>query len=270
MNWKEFKKLSIGNNIRIKSDILTDEYGYSIKPIMYEYGYPVLEISKPEGEILIRNSRGVPFMFDYRDVELELSWNDWPIVYCKKRNNLPKYDCAGPITKLKEAAINYQRMKKSYDEIMKHSKLKPVEVEQNKVKVGDKVIITKNICGHKFEIGEEVEILMDKFSLNKTYIVSRFGKGSLDPKAWCQSISGDEFKIKDSVVEKDKEEPTYSFFLDKHQEKKLDTWMKKQKKVNYGAIGGGLKFTFEPTGLGDIVTVAYNGKKLDLSDVENW
>ena len=40
----------------------------------------------------------------------------------------------------------------------------------------------------------------------------------------------------------------------------------------YGAIGGGLKFTFIPNGIGDscVVTEAITGESIDLTEYDEW
>lgn len=60
------------------------------------------------------------------------------------------------------------------------------------------------------------------------------------------------------------------FTLDTDQVKKLNDWFLKLKKRPEGAIGGGLSYTFIPTGLGVIVKVKYFNEELDLSDYESW
>ena len=60
------------------------------------------------------------------------------------------------------------------------------------------------------------------------------------------------------------------FTLDTSQVEKLNEWYSKLKKRPEGAIGGGLSYTFTPTGLGEIVKVKYFDKELDLSDYESW
>lgn len=37
-----------------------------------------------------------------------------------------------------------------------------------------------------------------------------------------------------------------------------------------GAIGGGLTYSFTPTGLGIIFVVKYGEERLDLTDADNW
>jgi len=60
------------------------------------------------------------------------------------------------------------------------------------------------------------------------------------------------------------------FTLGSDQVKKLNEWYSKLKKQPEGAIGGGLTYSFTPTGLGEIVKIKYFDKELDLSDYENW
>lgn len=60
------------------------------------------------------------------------------------------------------------------------------------------------------------------------------------------------------------------FTLDSEQVKKVSDWFLGLKKRPEGAIGGGLSYTFIPTGLGEIVKVKYFDEELDLSDYENW
>ena len=60
------------------------------------------------------------------------------------------------------------------------------------------------------------------------------------------------------------------FTLDSDQVKKFNEWFLGLKKRNEGAIGGGLSYTFIPTGLGVIVKVKYFDDELDLSDYESW
>lgn len=60
------------------------------------------------------------------------------------------------------------------------------------------------------------------------------------------------------------------FTLGSEQVKKLNEWYSKLKKQPEGAIGGGLTYSFTPTGLGEIVKIKYFDKELDLSDYENW
>lgn len=82
------------------------------------------------------------------------------------------------------------------------------------------------------------------------------------------------------------------FELDDVQQKELNEWLnilqpeivKKQKEIfkedqyvnrespYYGAIGGGLTYTFTPTGLGTFIKVKeyITQKEIDLSHCENW
>jgi hypothetical protein len=61
------------------------------------------------------------------------------------------------------------------------------------------------------------------------------------------------------------------FKLTVEQMKKYKAWFAKLKKEYTGAIGGGIEFIFEPTGIGDIVKVRYLGKhELDLTETDTW
>lgn len=60
------------------------------------------------------------------------------------------------------------------------------------------------------------------------------------------------------------------FTLDSDQVTKLNQWFLGLKKREEGAIGGGLSYTFIPTGLGVVVKVKYFDEELDLSDYESW
>lgn len=60
------------------------------------------------------------------------------------------------------------------------------------------------------------------------------------------------------------------FILNSEQVTKLNEWFLGLKKRYEGAIGGGLSYTFIPTGLGVIVKVKYFDEELDLSDYESW
>lgn len=60
------------------------------------------------------------------------------------------------------------------------------------------------------------------------------------------------------------------FVLDSDQVNKFNKWYNKLKKRPSGAIGGGLTFSFTPTGLGEIARVKYFDEELDLSDYESW
>ncbi len=60
------------------------------------------------------------------------------------------------------------------------------------------------------------------------------------------------------------------FTLDSDQVKKFNEWFLGLKKRNEGAIGGGLSYTFIPTGLGVIVKVKYFDEEIDLSDYDSW
>lgn len=59
--------------------------------------------------------------------------------------------------------------------------------------------------------------------------------------------------------------PMYEEEWNKYQE-----WYKTLDKINYGAAGGGIEFVFEPTGLGMIMSVRYNGNVIDLTNTSNW
>ena len=66
------------------------------------------------------------------------------------------------------------------------------------------------------------------------------------------------------------------FYLNESQAEKVDEFRKEYLEgKNFGAIGGGLYFTFMPTGLGDVVSVWCkddNGKRIeeDLTESEHW
>jgi len=41
-------------------------------------------------------------------------------------------------------------------------------------------------------------------------------------------------------------------------------------KPYFGAIAGGMTYSFTPTGLGTIIKVKYGNEELDLTDYDNW
>lgn len=59
------------------------------------------------------------------------------------------------------------------------------------------------------------------------------------------------------------------FELDEEQTNIYKNWIKSLPKKDYGAIGGGTTFTFEPTGLGNIIRVKKGKHELDLTN-DNW
>ncbi len=67
-----------------------------------------------------------------------------------------------------------------------------------------------------------------------------------------------------------------NFAIEGKDYKKYLAWYKEHNKTcplyqNDGAIGGRLKYSFTPTGLGPIVKVTcLCGEELDLTDVEKW
>ncbi len=75
------------------------------------------------------------------------------------------------------------------------------------------------------------------------------------------------------------------FELTKEQSKRLEEWIKEVKpkvlkKVGgdilqpnepyFGAIGGGISYTFEPNGVGMGVTVKYGDEEIDLTEYDKW
>ena len=76
-----------------------------------------------------------------------------------------------------------------------------------------------------------------------------------------------------------------SFGLTKEHMIKIEEWKKEVKRKvmrdfqpdilqpdepYFGAIGGGMTYSFTPTGLGMIITVKWGNEELDLTDVDNW
>lgn len=62
-----------------------------------------------------------------------------------------------------------------------------------------------------------------------------------------------------------------TFELTDKQVEKIKKFHPKCKKKYTGSIGGGMKYIFEPTGLGNIETfICVCGKELDLTDVSKW
>lgn len=77
-------------------------------------------------------------------------------------------------------------------------------------------------------------------------------------------------KIKVPVKVEQSNDIARSFHLSKTQNEKFEKWRKKLPKKDYGTIGGGYQFIFEPNGIGTVVTVKRaDGKQLDLTE-DNW
>ena len=67
-----------------------------------------------------------------------------------------------------------------------------------------------------------------------------------------------------------------TFHLTDEEEAKVQEFSKAQDEKRgssyYGAVGGGLTYSFTPTGLGCIVVIKHEstGAELDLTDIDNW
>lgn len=193
MTKKEFKRIKVGMSITFNKVLKYDYFGKKMSVKMFLHNYKIDEIDREKFIVLIRNSRGVPFIILYKHIN-QISYPHTTVRVKTNKNELYQY----PLSYVDKFSDIYKTILS--------------DLESNK---------------------------------NSYYPES---KTSLE----------------------DENTSNYRFWLDTKQEEKFEKWYKKQKKVNYGAIGGGLKFTFEPTGLGDIVTAEYNGKTLDLSMEENW
>ena len=84
--------------------------------------------------------------------------------------------------------------------------------------------------------------------------------------AKSKDIPKTKIQTSEGLIDIDKLMTGRVFFLTKDQVKKYEAWYKKQKKVSYGVIGGGIIFKFIPTGVGTMVEVEYNKKTLDLTE----
>jgi len=238
MNKREYNKLKVGDFISILDWVTEDYSGVKVSPKMIGKYYPVLEKGTLRDNIVyIESKRGKTYAFYYEDIVI--------------------------VTSLKKAVESYKKIMERSKGILFDSPLVLTEV------VHDESILKRNFDeAETFELTEvtppKVHCCDDNLRLRQLRGEERYYSGfgankNLYIHTLDKLIANCPFCNEDRI-----------FRLSKEQQEKLDKWYKKQKKAYYGAASGGLKFSFEPTGLGDIVTVSYNGKKLDLSDVDNW